>query len=80
MQSQGVVKGIVKRLGSNILERENVADDKGEPKDFKPRRQGRDIITILLRARDLGDEAQERLTDEQILDNVFSFLPFSICY
>ncbi|KAJ7269626.1 cytochrome P450 [Mycena rebaudengoi] len=74
MQSQGVVKGIVKRLGSNILERENVADDRGEPKDFKPRRQGKDIITILLRARDLGDEAQERLTDEQILDNVFSMV------
>jgi hypothetical protein len=77
MQSQGVVKTIVRRIGRKILEREQSAFDKNNsiggkcPTKDGPA-QGKDIISVLLRARRVGKAVYEQLSDEQILDNVFT--------
>lgn len=69
MQSQGVIKTIVRRIGRKILERENLAAQE-DPEDHPQTPRAKDIISVLLRARRLGKKTQERLSDEQILDNV----------
>ncbi|KAJ7800367.1 cytochrome P450 [Mycena olivaceomarginata] len=78
MQSQGVVKTIVRRIGRKILEREQSAFDKNNsiggkcPTKDGPA-QGKDIISVLLRARRVGKAVYEQLSDEQILDNISTF-------
>ncbi|KAF7360174.1 hypothetical protein MVEN_00746000 [Mycena venus] len=70
IQSQGVVKTIVRQIGYKIVEREQSAFDKNNstaPEDCTS--QAKDIISILLRGRRLGTTVVERLSDEQILDN-----------
>ncbi|KAJ7223677.1 cytochrome P450 [Mycena haematopus] len=68
MQSQGIVKTIVRRIGHKILKREQSVFDKskcstGSEKTEDCPSQGKDIIGILLRGQ-FG-----KLSDEQILDN-----------
>ncbi|KAJ7634580.1 cytochrome P450 [Roridomyces roridus] len=60
MQRQGVTKMIVRRLGRRIL-------DLGAGKA-----QGKDIVSILLRARRVETGAPS-LSDDQILDNIVTF-------
>ncbi|KAF7351389.1 hypothetical protein MSAN_01570600 [Mycena sanguinolenta] len=74
MQSQGVVKTIVRRIGRKILEREQSAfnmntSSTGSKKAEICPPQGKDIISILLRGGQYG-----KLTDEQILDNISTFI------
>ncbi|KAJ7143292.1 cytochrome P450 [Mycena crocata] len=79
MQSQGVVKTIVRRIGRRILDREQLAFDAanqhnlatGEDRMQAP--EAKDIISALVRSRRLGKDAQEKLSDEQILDNILTF-------
>ncbi|KAJ6582930.1 cytochrome P450 [Mycena vulgaris] len=77
LQSQGVVKGIVERIGQKIFERERgeekneIIDTRGEPRTQE--RRSRDIISLLLRSRRLVNAGQETLTDAQILDNITTF-------
>ncbi|KAF7319134.1 hypothetical protein HMN09_00249800 [Mycena chlorophos] len=68
-QSQGAVKTIVKRIAHRIIEREHAALDaqNGEMKQKK-----KDIISILLRNRHLATPV-DRLTDDQIVDNIVTF-------
>ncbi|KAJ7108725.1 cytochrome P450 [Mycena epipterygia] len=75
MQSQGVIKTIVTRLGRKILEREKYAaeTDKSAAEDIPRTVQTKDIISVLLRSRRLGNDAEEKLSDEQILDNICTF-------
>ncbi|CAK5274858.1 unnamed protein product [Mycena citricolor] len=62
MQTQGVIKTIVREIGQQILDRES-----SYSLDEMPKERPKDILTILLRERKkLGN----RLSDEQILDNV----------
>ncbi|KAJ7634583.1 cytochrome P450 [Roridomyces roridus] len=65
MQSQGVVKTIVRRIGRKILEREAQKEDS----DHAP---AKDILSILLRARRAGKD-ESLLSDEQILNNISTF-------
>ncbi|KAJ6614603.1 cytochrome P450 [Mycena sp. CBHHK59/15] len=77
MQSQGVVKGIVRRIGRKILEREGNAiavKQRVGTEDEQPHmKQKKDIISVLLNARQLENSGEQRLTDEQILDNITTF-------
>ncbi|KAJ6582927.1 cytochrome P450 [Mycena vulgaris] len=78
MQSQGVVKTIVRRLGRKVLEREKFTVDAAgkidrQEEDVSHAPRGKDIISVLLRGRRLGKNPQENLTDEQILDNISTF-------
>ncbi|KAJ7741927.1 cytochrome P450 [Mycena maculata] len=74
MQSQGVVKTIVRRIGYRILERDNAAGKTNlVGQEDGPQKPRQDIIGVLLRARRLGNGALEKLSDEQILDNISTF-------
>ncbi|KAJ7822640.1 hypothetical protein B0H14DRAFT_2598420 [Mycena olivaceomarginata] len=70
MQSQGIVKKIVRRIGRKILEREQSAFEKNNSIGKCPTKdgptQGKDIISVLLRARRVGKAVYEQLSDEQI--------------
>ncbi|KAJ6487726.1 cytochrome P450 [Mycena sanguinolenta] len=73
IQSQGVVKTIVQRIGRKILEREQAAFGKNTNSisSKKPENctsDGKDILSILLRGGQYG-----KLSDEQILDNISTF-------
>lgn len=74
MRAQGIVKGIVSRLGRKIVEREQGAISRQEERHYEQRKpRGKDILTNLLRARqsEVGkDGSWEGLNDQQILDNV----------
>ncbi|KAJ7468094.1 cytochrome P450 [Mycena latifolia] len=79
LHSQGVVKGIVERIGQRILERERSGEGDGPAKDGLEETQiqkgrSRDILSLLLRARRAGTGSQETLTDAQILDNLTTFI------
>ncbi|KAJ7665967.1 cytochrome P450 [Mycena polygramma] len=80
MQTQGVIKTIVRRIGRKILDREKFAVDNARKMelpcsitsdDCAPPRK--DILRILLRGRRLGKGIHETLSDEQILDNISTF-------
>ncbi|KAJ7668015.1 cytochrome P450 [Mycena rosella] len=76
MQTQGVCKTIVRRLGQKILEREKVtasvekSNGDARQEEELPQPKGKDIISILLRSRRLGKDS---LSDEQVLDNISTF-------
>ncbi|KAJ7449144.1 cytochrome P450 [Mycena galericulata] len=77
MQSQGVIKTIVRRIGRKILERDNAVSGKNSLEGSEDRPQisrHKDIVSILLRAQRLGKNPRERLSDEQILDNISTFI------
>lgn len=66
-QSRGVVKGIVERIGQKIIAQERSGDEVSADPMPQIKSHSKDIIGLLLRARDGSDE---KLTDAQILDNV----------
>ncbi|KAJ7668936.1 cytochrome P450 [Mycena rosella] len=71
--SQGAVKRIVDRIGQKILDRER-GESKAESstqEETAPITRSRDIISLLLHAKQPGNDAHGALTDTQILDNVF---------
>ncbi|KAJ7468090.1 cytochrome P450 [Mycena latifolia] len=80
MQTQGVVKTIVRRLGTKILEREQFVtaaaksngDSRRDQQEIPQTSRGKDILSVLLRTRRLG-KADQALTDGQILDNISTF-------
>ncbi|KAJ7060971.1 cytochrome P450 [Mycena amicta] len=72
MQSQGVLKTIVGRIGRQILDREQAALDATGKSSSAGVGKKKDIITMLLRNRHLASPA-DRLTDSQILDNITTF-------
>ncbi|KAJ7185812.1 cytochrome P450 [Mycena filopes] len=81
MQSQGVIKTIVRRIGRQILEREQAAFESAssggvgysEKATVEPR--SKDIISVLLRGRRLGGSGgEDTISDEQILDNITTFI------
>jgi hypothetical protein len=83
MQSQGVIKTIVRRIGRKILDREksgfairNKNNLTGSTHAENCAREQKDIISVLLRGRRLSHQAPEKLSDEQILDNVYFFSCF----
>ncbi|KAF7324958.1 hypothetical protein MKEN_00538200 [Mycena kentingensis (nom. inval.)] len=71
MQSQGVIKTVVTRLGRGILEREQAVLDATKGAGSQPG-QKKDIITMLLRNRQMA-KPEDRLSDSQILDNISTF-------
>ncbi|KAJ7093857.1 cytochrome P450 [Mycena belliarum] len=79
MQTQGVVKTIVRRLGTALLEREQFAFAAAASQSARAAREdgahttgGKDILSVLLRARRLG-KADQALSDGQIIDNIITF-------
>jgi hypothetical protein len=83
MQSQGVIKTIVRRIGRKILDREksgfairNKNNLTGSTHAKNCAIEQKDIISVLLRGRRLSHQAPEKLSDEQILDNVYFFSCF----
>ncbi|KAF7307165.1 hypothetical protein MIND_00510100 [Mycena indigotica] len=74
MQSQGVIKTIVTRIGRQILDREqatlNAVARNQENTTVESGKK--DIINMLLRNRQSANPS-ERLTDSQILDNISTF-------
>lgn len=80
MQTQGAIKTIVRRIGQQILDREQSAfdgkrektpgdSDSETPANYTGR--AKDIISVLLRSRRLGNsDGAETISDEHILDNV----------
>ncbi|KAJ7668008.1 cytochrome P450 [Mycena rosella] len=70
--SQGAVKRIVDRIGQKIIDRER-GELKGKHANQEgaaPTSDSRDIISLLLRAKQPGNDAHGALTDTQILDNI----------
>ncbi|KAJ7668018.1 cytochrome P450 [Mycena rosella] len=72
--SQGAVKRIVDRIGQKIIDRERgeLKDKYANQEETAPTSGSRDIISLLLHAKQPGNDAHGALTDTQILDNVFS--------
>ncbi|KAJ7032015.1 cytochrome P450 [Mycena alexandri] len=84
MQTQGAIKMIVRRIGQQILDREqSVLNAKGEKNSndsdsetpVNHTTRAKDIISVLLRSRRLGNgDGEDAISDEHILDNISTFI------
>ncbi|KAL0959634.1 hypothetical protein HGRIS_011336 [Hohenbuehelia grisea] len=80
----GVVRGVVRRLAGKLLEKEQAETTQmsEEEGDYATQisgvrkagvGKGKDIMSIMMRARKEGKDASDGLTDDQILDNISTF-------